>query len=71
MKRIFLLIILSCIFSCKYFNNKKVHTEELLQEELKTFNWKDVINTPHLHPVTRLQVKNIVGLVLKIHFTPY
>ncbi len=46
MKRIFLLIILSCIFSCEYFDNKKVHTEELLQEELKTFNWKDVDEYP-------------------------
>lgn len=46
MKRIVLLIILTCFFSCDYFEKKKVHTEDLLEEELKTFNWKDVDEYP-------------------------
>lgn len=46
MKRIayFLLIIL--FVSCDYFEKQKVNSEDLLQEELQTFNWNDVDTYP-------------------------
>ncbi|RSK41869.1 hypothetical protein [Mangrovimonas spongiae] len=34
------------ITSCNYFDVKKTSTETILNEELKTFNWKDVDEYP-------------------------
>lgn len=46
MRRLVVFGVMLCIMSCDYFDKKKVHSEELLQEELKTFNWKDVDEYP-------------------------
>ena len=46
MKRSVVFVVMVCLMSCEYFDKKKVHSEELLQEELKTFNWKDVDEYP-------------------------
>lgn len=46
MKRFLIFMVLMSFFSCDYFDKKKVHTEDLLEEELKTFNWKDVDQYP-------------------------
>lgn len=32
--------------SCEYFDKKKISTEEILQEDLKTFNWNEVDEYP-------------------------
>lgn len=40
-KAIFFLILLS-FTSCNYFDAKKIATEDILEEELKTFNWNEV-----------------------------
>jgi len=32
--------------SCDYFDKQKISTEEILQEELQTFNWNDVDEYP-------------------------
>lgn len=43
-------IILTCglltLTSCNYFDKKKVYTEDILEEELQTFNWNDVDEYP-------------------------
>jgi len=43
-------LILSCCFlaitSCNYFEKKKVYTQDILNEELKTFNWNEVDEYP-------------------------
>ncbi|TXD81039.1 hypothetical protein ESY86_19525 [Subsaximicrobium wynnwilliamsii] len=46
MKRLIGFMVMVCLMSCDYFDKKKVNTEQLLQEELKTFNWKDVDEYP-------------------------
>ncbi|MCT4630134.1 hypothetical protein [Winogradskyella sp.] len=40
---IFLIILLT---SCNYFEKQKVNSEDLLEEELQTFNWNDVDTYP-------------------------
>ena len=34
------------LFSCEYFNVKKISSETILKEELQTFNWNDVDEYP-------------------------
>ncbi|MCK8479315.1 hypothetical protein [Psychroserpens algicola] len=46
MNRFFILVVFFCICSCDYFDKKKVYPEDLLEEELQTFNWKDVDEYP-------------------------
>lgn len=46
MSRIVFLLILCFATSCNYFEKKKVYTEDLLEEELQTFNWNDVDSYP-------------------------
>lgn len=46
MKRIFVLLLIFNVFSCDYFEKRKVYTEDLLEEELQTFNWNDVDEYP-------------------------
>lgn len=45
MKRLSL-IFCFVLISCNYFEKKKVYTEDILQEELQTFNWNDVDEYP-------------------------
>ncbi len=42
MKRILFILIGLVLSSCNYFDVKKTSSEEILKEELQTFNWKDV-----------------------------
>ena len=46
MKRIIPFAILYLITSCNYFENKKVNSEDLLKEQLQTFNWNAVDTYP-------------------------
>ncbi|OUR98337.1 hypothetical protein A9Q86_14915 [Flavobacteriales bacterium 33_180_T64] len=46
MKRIFLFLLVISLISCDYFDKKKVYSEDILDEELQTFNWKDVDEYP-------------------------
>ncbi|WP_338732701.1 hypothetical protein [Mangrovimonas cancribranchiae] len=46
MKKLITVILLLCFTSCNYFDVKKTSTETILNEELKTFNWKDVDEYP-------------------------
>ena len=42
MKYISLILLFFCISSCDYFDKKKVNAEDLLNQELNTFNWNEV-----------------------------
>ncbi len=42
MKSIVFLLILLLATSCSYFEKKKVYSDDLLEEELQTFNWNEV-----------------------------
>ncbi|WP_179333638.1 hypothetical protein [Winogradskyella costae] len=46
MNRIVCLLILLFATSCDYFEKKKVYPEDLLEEELQTFNWNEVDTYP-------------------------
>ncbi|WP_400076383.1 hypothetical protein [Winogradskyella sp. R77965] len=46
MNRIVCLLILVFATSCNYFEKKKVSPEDLLEEELQTFNWNEVDTYP-------------------------
>lgn len=46
MKRLSLVLTILFLTSCNYFENKKVYTKDLLEEELQTFNWNDVDEYP-------------------------
>ncbi|MGM5469446.1 hypothetical protein ACS386_04150 [Flavobacteriaceae bacterium LMO-SS05] len=46
MKRLILVCYLLVFVSCNYFEKKKVYSEDILEEELQTFNWNDVDEYP-------------------------
>lgn len=46
MKRLSLVFCAVVLISCNYFEKKKVYTEDILQEELQTFNWNEVDEYP-------------------------
>ena len=42
--KVFILII--CLTSCDYFDKKKVNSQDIVKEELETFNWNEVDEYP-------------------------
>ncbi|MBC2844218.1 hypothetical protein [Winogradskyella flava] len=46
MNRVACLFLIVLFTSCDYFEKKKVNSEDLLEEELQTFNWNDVDTYP-------------------------
>ncbi len=46
MKYLIILFLLLCVFSCDYFEKKKVYSEDILKEDLQTFNWNEVDEYP-------------------------
>jgi hypothetical protein len=57
MKRIVCLLVLVFATSCNYFEKKKVYTEDLLEEELQTFNWNEVDTYPTFSHCDSITVK--------------
>lgn len=46
MKYVILFIVFVCLSSCEYFDKKKVNSQDIVSEELQTFNWSDVDEYP-------------------------
>lgn len=46
MKRLIFYFIIINLLSCDYFDKKKVYTEDILEDQLQTFNWNDVDEYP-------------------------
>lgn len=46
MKRLSIILCFFVLTSCNYFEKKKVFTEDILKEELQSFNWNDVDEYP-------------------------
>ena len=46
MKYLFILIFLYSFFSCNYYEKKKLDSDAILMEELKTFNWNELDRYP-------------------------
>ena len=57
MRPIVFLLILLLATSCNYFEKKKVYSEDLLEEELQTFNWKEVDTYPTFDNCDSITVK--------------
>lgn len=57
MHRIVFLLILLLATSCNYFEKKKVYPEDLLEEELQTFNWNEVDTYPTFSSCDSLTAK--------------
>jgi len=46
MKYLIVFFLLLCVSSCDYFDKKKVSSQDILKEDLKTFNWNEVDEYP-------------------------
>jgi len=57
MNRIVCLLILVFASSCNYLEKKKVSSEDLLEEELQTFNWNAVDTYPTFSSCDSISVK--------------
>jgi hypothetical protein len=57
MRPIVFLLILLLATSCSYFEKKKIYSEDLLEEELQTFNWNDVDTYPTFSSCDSITVK--------------
>ena len=46
MKYVTIFFLVLCFSSCNYFDKKKVYSEDILKEDLQTFNWNEVDEYP-------------------------
>ena len=46
MKYLKVFILIFCLTSCDYFDKKKVNSQDIVKEELETFNWNEVDEYP-------------------------
>ena len=46
MKYLTIFLLLLCVSSCDYFDKKKVNSQDILKEDLRTFNWHEVDEYP-------------------------
>lgn len=60
MRPIIFLLILLLVTSCRYFEKKKVYSEDLLEEELQTFNWSEVDAYPTFSSCDSLTLKEAI-----------
>ena len=61
MKYISLFLIFFCLNSCDYFDKKKVNADDLLNQELKTFNWNEVDVYPSFTTCDSSDVKEFLN----------
>jgi hypothetical protein len=57
MKQLTVFILLLCLYSCDYFDKKKVNSQDIVNEELQTFNWNDVDEYPSFKTCESLSSK--------------
>ncbi|WP_296311053.1 hypothetical protein [Winogradskyella sp. UBA3174] len=57
MNRFAFLFLIILFTSCDYFEKKKVYSDDLLEEELKTFNWNEVDTYPTFSSCDSITVK--------------
>ena len=58
MKPVVFLLMLLLVTSCGYFEKKKIYSKDLLEEELKTFNWIEVDAYPTFSSCDSLTIKS-------------
>ena len=73
MKYLVFLFLLVCVSSCDYFDKKKVTSQEILNEDLQTFNWNEVDEYPAFKScessTTKVQRKQCFEATLTTHIT--
>jgi hypothetical protein len=73
MKYLTALFFILCFTSCDYFDKKKITTEEILQEDLQTFNWNEVDEYPTFASCdsssTKAERRNCFETTLSSHIT--
>jgi len=73
MKYIFILLLGLCFLSCDYFDKKKVYSEDILKEDLQTFNWNEVDEYPTFticdNSLTKEQKRQCFETTLTSHIT--
>ena len=57
MNRVVFLFLILLFTSCDYFEKKKVNSDDLLEEELQTFNWNDVDTYPTFNSCDSITAK--------------
>ncbi len=57
MKPIVFLLTLLLVTSCSYFEKKKIYSEDLLEEQLQTFNWNEVETYPTFSSCDSFSIK--------------
>ena len=57
MKRLLYLFCVVVLYSCNYFENKKIYSEDLLNEELQTIDWNSVDEYPSFSLCDSLSAK--------------
>jgi len=57
MKNLTIFILFLCLASCEYFDKKKVNSQDIVTEELQTFNWNDVDEYPSFQDCESLTSK--------------
>ncbi len=73
MKYLVLFFLLFCVSSCNYFETKKVTSQEILNEDLQTFNWNEVDEYPTFSScdssLTKAERKSCFEATLTTHIT--
>jgi len=67
MKYVTIFFLVLCFSSCNYFDKKKVYSEDILKEDLQTFNWNEVDEYPTFAVCDNASTKLKENNVLKLH----
>tara|TARA_R110002049_G_scaffold305738_1_gene503143 strand:- start:14728 stop:15204 length:477 start_codon:yes stop_codon:yes gene_type:complete len=75
MKQICVFLVVVTLTSCKYFDVKKTSSEAILNEELQTFNWKEVDTYPTFSScdslASKMENERCFEHTLTAHITDY
>ena len=75
MKRLLYLFCVVVLYSCNYFENKKIYSEDLLNEELQTIDWNSVDEYPSFSLcdslLTKVERKTCFTTTLLKHVNQY
>jgi hypothetical protein len=73
MKHLTILISILCLYSCNYLDKKKVNSQDIVKEELQTFNWNEIDVYPSFKTCeilnSKLESKQCFETTLITHIT--
>jgi len=59
MKYLKIFILILCLSSCDYYDKKKVNSQDIVNEEMQTFNWNEVDEYPSFDNCNSLETKEL------------